>query len=131
MTSQVLCCKRGKVWVPDGFLTTVFDNCSKGQFVVSRTFSFPCVLLSNGNVFIEEQQGVELPIDLSNVEQPTPSKPQAQNASSVKLSEIRCGTCGGEVEIRNIDMKAILDKLRATEITMKHKARDSRKMDNK
>lgn len=108
---RILCCKKSQVWLPDEFLTTIVGNCDRGKFRITRPFTFPCMLMPNGNLYIEEQQGVEIP------------------SNDFDLSHIRCGTCKGEVEIREIDIREILDKLRAREISMKEKLRESQKLD--
>ncbi len=117
MADDILCCKKGRIWVPDKFLTTIHDNCSKGQFVITRSFTFPCSLLANGNIYIEEQEGMQLPI--CEIE-----------GDGVQVSEMRCGTCGGEVEIRKADIKAILHQLRQSEITMKERSRELKKAED-
>ena len=103
---RILCCVKSIVWLPDEFLTTITGNCDKGEFVITQPFTFPCMLLANGNLYIEEQEGMELPRD------------------KIDLSHIQCGGCGGEVEIREIDLRGILDKLRQREITMKQRRRE-------
>jgi len=109
---QLLCCKNSKVWIPDSFLTSIVGDCDRGKFTITRPFTFPCILLPNGNLYIEEQQGVEL------------------GTGTYDLSHVRCSTCGSVVEVREIDVKAILDKLRDREITMKERQRlrDSQKV---
>ena len=81
--------------------------------MITQPFTVPCMLLANGNLYIEEQEGMELPRD------------------KIDLSHIKCGGCGGEVEIREIDLRGILDKLRQREITMKQtrRERESGKID--
>ncbi len=113
MSDRILACQRGKVWLPDEYLTTVADNCSRGRFLVTRAFTFPCTLLPTGNIFIDEQEGVELPISVRD-----------EQSDGVRLGDIRCATCGGEVEIRSIELKVILDELRSREIRMKQSPRD-------
>lgn len=110
---RILCCVKSKVWLPDEFLTTIVGNCDRGKFSITRPFTFPCMLMPNGNLYIEEQEGIEV----ANEE--------------FDLSQIRCGTCGAEVEIREIDVREILDKLRAREISMKEqkRMRESQKID--
>ncbi|MDC1142407.1 hypothetical protein OAU50_04900 [Planctomycetota bacterium] len=110
---RVLCCAKSKIWLPDEFLTTIVGNCDGGKFTVTRPFTFPCMLMPNGNLYIEEQDGVEI------------------KNNEFDLKQITCGTCGGEVEIREIDVREILDGLRQREITMKEKRRlrESQKID--
>jgi hypothetical protein len=110
---RILCCVRSKVWLPDDFLTTIVGDCDRGKFLVTRPFTFPCMLMSNGNLYIEEQEGVEIERD------------------NVDLAQIRCASCDGPVEIREISMREILDRLRRQEIEMKEKKRlrDSHKID--
>ncbi|RIK63340.1 MAG: hypothetical protein DCC64_07215 [Planctomycetota bacterium] len=109
---RLLCCKNSKVWIPDSFLTSIVGDCDRGKFTITRPFTFPCLLLPNGNLYIEEQQGVELGSD------------------TYDLGHVRCASCGSAVEVREIDVKAILDKLREREITMKERQRmrDSQKV---
>ena len=102
---NILCCVKSQVWLPDDFLTTIVGNCDRGKFKITRPFTFPCMLMPNGNLYIEEQEGVEI----AN--------------SEFDLSQIRCGTCAAEVEIREIDVREILDRLRQREITMKERKR--------
>ena len=102
---RVLCCVKSKVWLPDEYLTTIVGNCDRGKFSITRPFTFPCMLMPNGNLYIEEQEGVEIENDESN------------------LSQISCGNCGADVEIREIDIREILDRLRQREITMKERRR--------
>ncbi len=102
---SILCCKRSKVWLPDEYLTTIVGDCDRGKFKVTRPFTFPCMLMPNGNLYIEEQEGVE--IEFANID----------------LAQIKCGSCTGEVEIRQIDMREILDRLRQQEISMKERRR--------
>lgn len=102
---RVLCCNKSKIWLPDEYLTTIVGNCDKGKFTVTRPFTFPCMLMPNGNLYIEEQDGVEI----KNLE--------------FDLAQITCGTCGGGVEIREIDVREILAGLRQREIQMKEKRR--------
>ncbi|MCF6227374.1 MAG: hypothetical protein L3J82_01745 [Planctomycetes bacterium] len=110
---RVLCCAKSKIWLPDEFLTTIVGNCDKGNFSVTRPFTFPCMLMPNGHLYIEEQDGVEIKSD------------------EFDLAQITCATCGGDVEIREIDVREILDGLRQREIKMKEKrrARESKKLD--
>ncbi len=110
---RVLCCTKSKIWLPDEFLTTIVGNCDKGNFSVTRPFTFPCMLMPNGNLYIEEQDGVEI------------------KSHEFDLAQITCGSCGGDVEIREIDVREILGGLRQREITMKEKrrARESKKLD--
>ncbi len=110
---RILCCQRSKVWLPDDFLTTIVGDCDRGKFSVTRPFTFPCMLMSNGNLYIEEQEGVEIP------------------RADIDLSQIRCGNCDGGVEIREINVREILDRLRQQDIKMKEKKRlrDSQKLD--
>jgi hypothetical protein len=107
---RILCCTSSKVWLPDEYLTTIVGDCDRGKFRVTRQFTFPCMLMSNGNLYIEEQEGTEIP------------------RGEIDLSQIRCGNCGLGVEIREIDIRVILDRLRQQEIDMKEKKRkrDSR-----
>ena len=102
---RVLCCVKSKVWLPDEYLTTIVGDCDRGKFKITRPFTFPCMLMPNGNLYIEEQEGVEIENDESN------------------LSQISCGNCGADVEIREIDIREILDRLRQREITMKERKR--------
>ena len=102
---RVLCCVKSKVWLPDEYLTTIVGDCDRGKFKITRPFTFPCMLMPNGNLYIEEQEGVEIENDESN------------------LSQISCGNCGADVEIREIDIREILDRLRQREITMKERRR--------
>jgi hypothetical protein len=102
---RILCCKRSKVWLPDDFLTTIVGDCDRGKFTVTRPFTFPCMLLSSGNLYIEEQEGVEI------------------ERNEIDLGQIRCGNCDGGVEIREINVREILDRLRQQEITMKERKR--------
>lgn len=110
---RIMCCVRSKVWLPDEFLTTIVGDCDRGKFRVTRPFTFPCMLLSNGNLYIEEQQGLEIP------------------RANVDVSQIRCGSCGSEIEVREIEIRDILDKLRQREISMKEKVRESYKITNR
>jgi len=102
---RILCCVKSKVWLPDAYLTTIVGGCDRGKFQITRPFTFPCMLLPNGNLYIEEQEGVEIENDERN------------------LSQIKCGNCGSDVEIREIDIREILDRLRQREITMKERRR--------
>jgi hypothetical protein len=102
---RVLCCKKSKVWLPDEFLTTIVGDCDRGKFTITRPFTFPCMLMPNGNLYIEEQEGVEIENDESS------------------LPQIKCANCGSEVEVREIDIREILDRLRQREITMKERRR--------
>ncbi len=110
---QLLSCKNSKVWIPDSFLTSIVGDCDRGKFTITRPFTFPCILLPNNNLYIEEQQGVELA------------------TGAYDLNHVRCASCGSAVEVREIDVKAILDKLRSREITMKERQsmRDSQKVE--
>ncbi|MCC6464905.1 MAG: hypothetical protein IT463_06140 [Planctomycetes bacterium] len=110
---RILCCVRSKVWLPDDFLTTIVGDCDRGKFRITRPFTFPCMLMPNGNLYIEEQEGVEIP------------------NNEFDLTQIRCATCKSEVEIREIDTREILDRLRQREITMKERKRlrESQKVD--
>jgi hypothetical protein len=110
---RILSCVRSKVWLPDEFLTTIVGDCDRGKFTVTRPFTFPCMLMPTGNLYIEEQEGVEIERD------------------ELDLSQIRCGTCGSEVEIREINVREILDRLRQQEINMKERKRlrESQKLD--
>jgi hypothetical protein len=100
---RILCCVKSKVWLPDEYLTTIVGDCDRGKFRITRPFTFPCMLMPNGNLYIEEQEGVEI------------------ENNAFDLTQIRCGKCGSDVEIREIDIREILDKLRQREITMKEK----------
>jgi hypothetical protein len=102
---RILCCVKSKVWLPDEFLTTIVGNCDRGKFTITRPFTFPCMLMPNGNLYIEEQEGIEVDSD------------------QFDLSQIRCSSCNSEVEIREIDIREILDRLRQREITMKERKR--------
>ena len=102
---RVLCCVKSKVWLPDEYLTTIVGNCDRGKFSITRPFTFPCMLMPNGNLYIEEQEGIEV------------------ENEQFDLSQIRCGSCNSEVEIREIDVREILDRLRQREITMKERKR--------
>jgi len=102
----VLCCKKSKVWLPDEFLTTIVGDCDRGKFEFTRTVCHPSVVLPNGNLYIEEQDGVEIP------------------NREYHLEQLRCGGCGGEVEVREVDVRAILDNLRQREINMKKARRE-------
>lgn len=112
---SILCCKRSKVWLPDEYLTTIVGDCDRGKFKITRPFTFPCMLMPSGNLYIEEQEGLEI------------------ERAELDLSQILCGNCGGQVEIREIDMREILDRLRQQEISMKErrKMRDSQKQPKK
>jgi hypothetical protein len=107
---RILCCVKSKVWLPDEFLTTIVGDCDRGKFRITRPFTFPCMLMPNGNLYIEEQEGVEIP------------------NQEFDMTQIRCGKCNGEVEIREIDIREILDRLRQREISMKEKLRESQKV---
>lgn len=109
---RILSCVKSQIWLPDEFLTTIVGDCDGGKFQITRPFTFPCMLMPNGNLYIDEQEGVEV------------------GAGEFDLSQIRCGTCGGDVEIREIDVREILDRLRQREITMKEqkRMRDSQKL---
>jgi len=109
---HVMCCTRSKVWLPDEFLTTIVGDCDRGKFSVTRPFTFPCMLMPNGNLYIEEQEGVEIA------------------RAEIDLGQIRCANCGQDVEIRQIDVREILDRLRRQEIEMKERKRlrDSQKV---
>jgi hypothetical protein len=107
---RILCCVKSKVWLPDEFLTTIVGDCDRGKFRVSRNFTFPCMLMANGNLYIEEQAGLEIP------------------RSDVEVSQIRCGNCGSDIEIREIEIREILDRLRQREITMKERVREAYKI---
>lgn len=100
---RILCCVRSKVWLPDEYLTTIVGDCDRGKFRITRPFTFPCMLMPNGNLYIEEQEGVEI------------------ENNAFDLTQIRCGKCESDVEVREIDIREILDKLRQREITMKEK----------
>ena len=100
---RILCCVKSKVWLPDEYLTTIVGDCDRGKFRITRPFTFPCMLMPNGNLYIEEQEGVEI------------------ENNAFDLTQIRCGKCGSDVEIREIDIREILDKLRQREISMKEK----------
>lgn len=100
---RILCCVRSKVWLPDEYLTTIVGDCDRGKFRITRPFTFPCMLMPNGNLYIEEQEGVEIDND------------------AFDLTQIRCGKCESDVEVREIDIREILDKLRQREISMKEK----------
>ena len=102
---RILCCVKSKVWLPDDYLTTIVGDCDRGKFRITRPFTFPCMLMPNGNLYIEEQEGVEI------------------KKEDTDLSQIVCGNCTGPVEIREIDMREILDRLRQREITMKERRR--------
>lgn len=110
---RVLCCVNSKVWIPDAFLTTIVGDCDRGKFSITRPFTYPCMLMANGNLYIEDHEGMEIP------------------SKDVELEQVRCATCGSRVEVREIDVKAILDKLRDREIVMKerHRQRESQKVD--
>jgi hypothetical protein len=110
---RILSCVHSKVWLPDDFLTTIVGDCDRGKFMVTRPFTFPCMLMPTGNLYIEEQEGVEIERD------------------EFDLTQIRCGTCGSEVEIREINVREILDRLRQQEINMKERKRlrESQKLD--
>ena len=107
---RILCCVKSKVWLPDEFLTTIVGDCDRGKFSVTRAFTFPCMLLASGNLYIEEQEGKEI------------------TASEFDISQIRCGNCGSDVEIREIEIREILDRLRQREITMKERVREAYKI---
>jgi hypothetical protein len=109
---RLLSCVRSKVWLPDEYLTAIVGDCDRGKFIITRPFTFPCMLMPNGDLYIEEQEGVEIGRD------------------EFDLTQIRCGTCGSEVEIREIDIREILDRLRQQEIHMKERQRqrDSHKL---
>lgn len=100
---RILCCVKSKVWLPDEYLTTIVGDCDRGKFRITRPFTFPCMLMPNGNLYIEEQEGVEI------------------ENNAFDLTQIRCGKCGSDVEIREIDIREILDRLRQREISMKEK----------
>lgn len=102
---RILCCVKSKVWLPDEYLTTIVGDCDRGKFNITRPFTFPCMLMPNGNLYIEEQEGIEVESKQSN------------------LNQIRCAKCDSEVEIREIDIREILDRLRQREITMKERKR--------
>ncbi len=110
---RVLCCVNSKVWIPDAFLTTIVGDCDRGKFNITRPFTYPCMLMANGNLYIEEHEGMEIP------------------SRDVELTQVKCATCGRTVEVREIDVKAILDKLRDREIVMKERQRqrESQKVD--
>ncbi|MBK9975884.1 MAG: hypothetical protein IPP14_14020 [Planctomycetes bacterium] len=107
---RILCCVKSKVWLPDEFLTTIVGDCDRGKFRITRPFTFPCMLMPNGNLYIEEQEGVEIP------------------NQEFDMTQIRCGKCNSDVEIREIDIREILDRLRQREISMKEKLRESQKV---
>ncbi|MBZ0137470.1 MAG: hypothetical protein K8I27_13975 [Planctomycetes bacterium] len=102
---RILCCVKSKVWLPDEFLTTIVGDCDRGKFSITRPFTFPCMLMPNGNLYIEEQEGIEV------------------ENNEFDLTQIRCGNCAAEVEIREIDVREILDRLRQREISMKERRR--------
>ena len=102
---RILCCVKSKVWLPDEYLTTIVGDCDRGKFSITRPFTFPCMLMPNGNLYIEEQEGIEV------------------ENNQFDLTQIRCGNCNAEVEIREIDVREILDRLRQREITMKERKR--------
>ena len=42
MLAKLLRCKKGKVWIPDGYLTNIVGFCDRGRFVITKTFTLPC-----------------------------------------------------------------------------------------
>ena len=111
MKTKLLRCKKSKVWIPDDYLTNIVGFCDRGRFVITRTFTLPCVLMNDGNLYIE---GFDKEI-IDNDE--------------FDVNAIRCGNCGGEIEVVEVDPDEILNNLRSRELNMK-KARKKRQEDD-
>ncbi len=108
MIAKLLRCKKGKIWIPDGYLTNIVGFCDRGRFSITKTFTLPCVLMNDGNLYIEgfDQETV--------------------NREEIDLDKIRCGNCNGEVELVEVDPDEMLKTLRQRELKMKKASKKKR-----
>ncbi|MCI0341000.1 MAG: hypothetical protein L0216_07575 [Planctomycetales bacterium] len=99
MKLKKLRCKKSRAWVPNEYLTEVAGFCDKGFFQVTREFSFPCT-------FTPHQT---LVVNIENLE---------LTEGEYAVEQIRCGNCGGPVEVIEVDEDEILARVRTKEVDM-------------
>lgn len=99
MLVKKLRCLKAKAWVPNEFLTEVTGFCDKGFFQITREFSFPCTFTPRLSLIVN-LEAMELAADEYVIEQ------------------VRCGNCGGNVELVEVDEESVLARVRSKEVDM-------------
>ena len=99
MNTRKLRCKKSRAWVPNEFLTEVTGFCDKGFFQVTKEFSFPCTFTPRATLVVNLES-----TELSEGE--------------YSVAQIRCGNCGGPVEVVEVDESEILNRVRTKEVDM-------------
>ena len=92
-------CHKSRAWVPNEFLTEVAGFCDKGFFQITREFSFPCTFTPNQSLVVNLEE-----MELAEGE--------------YSIEQVRCGNCGGPVEMVQVDEEEILARVRSKEVDM-------------
>jgi hypothetical protein len=92
-------CHKSRAWVPNEFLTEVAGFCDKGFFQITREFSFPCTFTPNQSLVVNLED-----MELAEGE--------------YDIEQVRCGNCGGPVEMVQVDEEEILARVRSKEVDM-------------
>ena len=99
MNVRKLRCKKSRAWVPNEFLTEVTGFCDKGFFQITKEFSFPCTYTPRGTLVVN--------VESTEIEE-----------AEYAIERVRCGNCGGVVEMIEVDEEAILTRVRTKEVDM-------------
>lgn len=99
MLVKKLRCLKAKAWVPNEFLTEVTGFCDKGFFQITREFSFPCTFTPRLSLIVN-LEAMEL------------------GEGEYSLDQVKCGNCGGSVELVEVDEESVLARVRSKEVDM-------------
>ena len=111
MLVRKLRCLKSRAWVPNEFLTEVAGFCDKGFFQLTREFSVPCTFTPHGGLVINLESMELAPGEYA-------------------IEQVRCGNCGGAVELIDVDEEEILARVRSKEVDMNVALRERTEREN-
>lgn len=99
MLVKKLRCLKARAWVPNEFLTEVTGFCDKGFFQIKQEFSFPCTFTPRLSLIVNLEA-----MELAEGE--------------YQIEQVKCGNCGGPVELVEVDEESVLARVRSKEVDM-------------